>query len=182
MRFAGLYESFVKGQLPQEALDLFEDIPSAPAIMLALVSMILAPILFYFVNFIIKLILKILSPLLIALITAIASLFKKKEAAPEATDYNGTEAILSDGTAMEIAEEDAYELGIFDEEEDGKSKKKKKKEKKKEEKPKKTKEKKPKYFASGKGVVAGIIFAVLSGVISVFIFFAPIPDTSVCSV
>lgn len=86
-----LYEKLAAGVLPEQITALFEDLPSAPAVILALVCMIISPILFYPVRFIVKLILKLLSPIFVFLLNKLSGAVfraasRKKERAAATED------------------------------------------------------------------------------------------------
>ena len=196
-----LFEKLAAGSLPEELIAIFEDLPSAPAIILALVAMIVAPILFYPVNFIIKLILKILSPIFVKLITKLASVIGSKRRAKAADAEAEAEAIASSDTELEdyaaadeaadgeqggyvavdengaeisLSEEDSHEADVNLTEESDEVKPKKQKKQKKQKKARKAHRTYEADSSSSLGRGFGIAFGILAGVLGVFVFFAPI--------
>ncbi len=195
-----LFEKLAAGSLPEELIAIFEDLPSAPAIILTVVAMIVAPILFYPVNFIIKLILKIFSPIFVKLITKLTNVIVSKRQAKAAAEEAEAEApAVSDAKTEELAaadesadgEQNAYVDVAFDDngtetslsedgtpeadvnltEESDEVKPKKQKKQKKARKAHRT------YDADSSGACGrgfGIAFGILAGVLGVFVFFAPI--------
>lgn len=175
-----LYTALADGTLPQQITDVFNDLPSAPAVILALVCMILAPILFYPINSIIKLILKLISPLAIALALSVFKLISKAfagkskknggtedNAAPEAEEAEQFSDASSQPDAAEVSEAVSDDISVSDEITDVKKKAKKPK------KQKRDRHKAPDSDSRSGGILS-VTFGILAGVLSVFIFFAPI--------
>lgn len=167
---AALFDALSNGTLPEQINDIFNDLPSAPAIILALVSMIIALILFYPVNSIVTLILRLLSPLGVMAVEAIIDLirgaFAKKKNKSDAVAAEAADA--SNGTNDEIAPdaENVSDITTDDPSEDSSDVKKQKKKKK-------TAGKKERV-GTNLSEPFNIGFGILAGVLSVFIFFAPI--------
>ena len=154
-----LYNALADGMLPEGMTDLFRDLPSAPAIILALVAMVISPILFYPVNSIITLILKILAPIVTRLTLALIGSGKKKPAAEDTAEEADKKTEFSEAPEKELTDETA-------EPEDGEPQK-------SPEQKKRRKTSSAESRARIKGRV-GIAFGILAGILSVFVFFAPI--------
>ena len=175
---AALFDALSNGTLPEQINDIFNDLPSAPAIILALVSMIISLVLFYPVNSIVTLILRLLSPLGVMAVEAIIDLvrgaFAKKKSKSDAVAAETADA--SNGTNDEIAP-DAVASGEAPDAEnvsditDGPSED--SSDVKKQKKKKKTAGKKERV-GTNLSEPFNIGFGILAGVLSVFIFFAPI--------
>lgn len=175
---AALFDALSNGTLPEQINDIFNDLPSAPAIILALVSMIIALILFYPVNSIVTLILRLLSPLGVMAVEAIIDLvrgaFAKKKSKSDAVAAEAADA--SNGTNDEIApdamaNEEAPDAENVSDITDGPSED--SSDVKKQKKKKKTAGKKERV-GTNLSEPFNIGFGILAGVLSVFIFFAPI--------
>lgn len=170
-----VYGALADGNLPEQITEILSDLPSAPAVILALVSMIIAPILFYPVNSVITLILKILAPFvtppIISLGKLVSGAFAKKEK-PETEEADSTAAdaaAFSSDEATEAADT-AEEL----EESDADSADKKSKKAKKQKRARTAKREQPSVGGTRTYGGAAITFGILAGVLSVLIFFAPI--------
>lgn len=159
-----LYKALADGMLPEGITDLFSDLPSAPAIILALVAMIISPVIFYPVNSVITLILKILAPIVTKLTLAVIGGKKKSSvendaaAEPEKEEFAATEPTAEDSEA-ELADAEK----ISEDGEQGEAKKRKK--------PRRTRSAESRASIRGR---VSIAFGILAGILSVFIFFAPI--------